>query len=63
MFVYYGSSTYDTVEMSRLIDYLKQDAENMGIPIPVSKEEEERMLASWGKALSRKEKSATSAEG
>ena len=50
VFAYYGSSTYTTEEMSRLIDYLKQDMENMNLPIPVSKEEEERMLAAWGKA-------------
>lgn len=47
VFAYYGSSTYDTVEMSRLIDYLKQDMVNMNLPIPVSKEEEERMMKSW----------------
>ena len=46
---YFGSSTYNTEEMSRLIDYLKDDAENMGLPIPISKEEEERLLAAWGK--------------
>ena len=63
VFAYYGSSTYDTVEMSRLIDYLKQDAENMGLTIPVSKEEEERLLAAWGKASSKTTSSATSAEG
>lgn len=62
IFAYYGSSTYDTVEMSRLIDYLKQDALNMGLTIPVSKEEEERMLAAWGRASSKTTKSATSAE-
>lgn len=50
VFAYYGSSTYTTEEMSRLIDFLKQDMENMNLPIPVSKEEEERMLAAWGKA-------------
>lgn len=62
VFAYYGSSTYDTVEMSRLIDYLKDDMENMGLKIPMSKEEEERALQAWGKALSRKtSESATSA--
>ena len=49
VFAYYGSSTYNTEEMSRLIDYLKQDMENMNLPIPVSKEEEERLLTAWGK--------------
>ena len=29
--LYYGSSEYDTEQMSRLIDYLVQDAEALGI--------------------------------
>ena len=29
--LYYGSSTYDTVEMSRLIDSVIQDAESVGV--------------------------------
>ena len=62
VFAYYGSSTYDTEEMSRLIDYLKQDMENMGLPSPVSKEEEERMMAAWGRAFSRRKTAASSAE-
>lgn len=45
VFAYYGSSTYDTAEMSRLIDYLVEDARNMGIPIPASKEQEEALNA------------------
>jgi hypothetical protein len=61
VFAYYGSSTYDTVEMSRLIDYLKDDMEQMGIPIPMSKEEEERALKAWGKAYSKTSESVTSA--
>ena len=47
VFAYYGSSTYDTATMSRLIDFLVEDARNMGLPIPASKEQEE-MLAAWG---------------
>ena len=62
VFAYYGSSTYDTVEMSRLLDFLKQDMENMNLAIPVSRAEEERLLAQWGKAYCRKNESATSAE-
>ena len=46
VFAYYGSSTYDTAAMSRLIDYLVQDAREMGLPIPTSKEQEE-MLNAW----------------
>ena len=59
VFAYYGSSTYDTQEMSRLIDYLKQDMLNMGLPIPVSKEEEERLMVAWGKAYSKRNESAS----
>ena len=60
---YFGSSTYNTEEMSRLIDYLKDDAENMGLTIPVSKEEEARLLAAWGKAYSKRTEAAISAAG
>ena len=48
VFAYYGSSTYTTETMSRLIDYLKQDMENMGLQIPLSKAEQERLLEIWG---------------
>lgn len=61
VFAYYGSSTYDTVEMSRLIDYLKDQADNCGVAIPLSKEEEGRLLAAWGKAYSKRNENATSA--
>lgn len=47
VFAYYGSSVYDTEEMSTLIDYLVDDAEQMGIPIPLGKEEMERLKADW----------------
>jgi len=47
VFAYYGSSTYDTARMSKLIDYLADDAKQMGIPIPASKEQEEALKA-WG---------------
>ena len=46
VFAYYGSSTYDTKTMSRLIDYIVQDARNMGLKIPTGKEQEE-MLNAW----------------
>lgn len=46
VFAYYGSSTYDTASMSRLIDYLVDDARQMGLPIPAKKEQEE-MLNAW----------------
>ena len=59
---YRGSSTFDGRQMSILIDYLKQDMENMELPIPVSKEEEERLMAAWQKAYSNEKKSVSSAE-
>ena len=46
VFAYYGSSTYDTATMSRLIDFLVEDARNLGLVIPASKEQEE-VLAAW----------------
>lgn len=63
VFAYYGSSTYDTAAMSRLIDYLKQDMEAMGLPIPLSKEEEREALKRWQKALSKATNPAISAGG
>ena len=46
VFAYYGSSTYDTAAMSKLIDYLVDDAQQIGIPIPARKEQEE-MIKAW----------------
>lgn len=59
VFAYYGSSTYDVPSMSRLLEYLKDEMENMELPIPLSKAEEERLLSEWPKALYR----ATGAAG
>ncbi len=39
--VYYGSSTYDSKQMSALIEHLIQDAEGLGIPTLTPKEREE----------------------
>ena len=63
VFAYYGSSTYTSEEMSRLLDYLKQDMDNMGLPIPLSKEEEARVMERWGKASCKKASDALSAAG
>ena len=63
VFAYYGSSTYDSAAMSRLIEYLKDEMEQMGLPLKLSKEDEERMLSEWGKALSRKTEAVTCAAG
>lgn len=49
VFAYYGTSTYTVEQMSRVLDYLKQDMENMGLLIPLSKEEEKRALEQWGR--------------
>lgn len=46
VFAYYGSSTYDTASMSKLIDYLVDEAEQLNLVIPARKEQEE-MLRSW----------------
>ena len=47
VFAYYGSSTYDSATMARLIDFLVDDARQMGLSIPASKEQEEALKA-WG---------------
>lgn len=44
--VYYGSSTYDTGQMSRLIDNLVQDAKSLGIET-LSPEKLEGMMEAW----------------
>ena len=44
--LYYGSSVYDTKQMSQLIDSLVQEAEGLGIPT-ISDEEAERLLGNW----------------
>ena len=46
--VYFGSSTYDSTQMSALLDSLIQDAEALGIPT-ITPKEEERMLGKWEK--------------
>ena len=46
--VYFGSSTYDSGQMSALLDSLIQDAEALGIPT-ITPKEEERMLGKWAK--------------
>ena len=47
--LFYGSSTYSTDEMRVLLDWLVDQAEQMQIKIPLSREEEEKMLERWGK--------------
>lgn len=45
--LYYGSSTYDTQQMSRLIDLLIQEAEQLGLPTMSAKEEARLLLGKW----------------
>lgn len=47
--LYYGSSTYTVDEMRLLLDWLVDVAEQMEIPIPLSKAEEQELLERWGK--------------
>ena len=48
VFTYYGSSTYNAGQMSRLIDAVVQDAKALGIPTETP-EELHLMMQEWGK--------------
>jgi hypothetical protein len=43
---YHGSSTYDTQEMSRLVDYIVQEAQSLGIDT-MTPDELERLKTAW----------------
>jgi hypothetical protein len=45
--LYYGSSTYDTAQMSRLINIIVEECRQLGIETK-SKEEVESLLRQWG---------------
>lgn len=45
--LYFGSSTYDSGQMARLIDFIVQDCEAIGIETK-SAEELDRLVAEWG---------------
>ena len=45
--LYYGSSTYDTAQMSRLINNIIEECRQLGIETK-SKEEVESLLKAWG---------------
>lgn len=45
--LYYGSSTYDTAQMSRLINNIVEDCKTLGIETK-SKEELDSLLSQWG---------------
>jgi hypothetical protein len=57
--LYYGSSVYDSQQMSRLIDSLVQEAEGLGIP--TYPEETERMKRQWQNPASQSCNKATRA--
>lgn len=51
--VWYGSSVYDTGQMSALIDSLKQDADALGIAT-MTEAETDRLLVLWGKKVEKR---------
>lgn len=48
---YYGSSTYNTKQMSRLIDWLVEEAKELGITV-ISEQERTLLIDNWKGALS-----------
>jgi hypothetical protein len=46
--LYYGSSTYDSLAMSKIIDYVVNIANDLGIPT-ITEKEKEKMIQMWGK--------------
>lgn len=48
--LYYGSSTYDTAQMSRLIDMIIQDCKEQGIPTETPEQIAE-MISKWGEKV------------
>lgn len=48
--VYYGSSSYNTQEMSRLINWLVDECAQIDIPLPATKEQIEEAKRRWGDA-------------
>lgn len=47
--LYFGSSTYTVEAMQKLIDWLKDQCEQIGLTIPLSQKEEQRLMERWGK--------------
>ena len=56
---YFGSSTYDSKQFSVLMNGVKSEMEEMGIPTP-DQEDMDRALAEWEKSQSSKAQSAAS---
>ena len=48
--LHFGSSTYTVAEMQTLLEWLKDQCTQMGVVIPLSRQEEERLLERWDKA-------------
>jgi hypothetical protein len=46
--MYFGTSTYTVDEMRVLLDWLVDTAQQMQLPIPLSKEDQAKMLERWG---------------
>lgn len=46
-FLHFGSSVYTTAEMQLLLEWLKDQCDQMGVVIPLSRQEEERLLERW----------------
>ncbi len=46
---FFGSSTYDSKEFSRLLDGVIEEAKELGIDF-ISKEEQSRLIEEWGKS-------------
>ena len=47
--LYYGTSTYTVQEMQVLLEWLTDQCRQMGIKIPLSKQDEQDLLERWGK--------------
>lgn len=47
--LYFGSSTYTVDAMAKLLEWLKDQCDQMGLTIPLSKKEEQELLERWGK--------------
>lgn len=47
--MYYGTSSYTADEMKLVLDWLVDEARQMEIKIPLSKDQEQELLERWGK--------------
>ena len=47
--LYYGTSTYTVDEMRVVLDWLTDQCQQMDLPIPLSKKDEQELLERWGK--------------